>query len=247
MLIDLVGLDTAREAATAERIAAEIATLRGIIETAERNLPTLVEQHNAAWGEYSKGEEIDTVAQKAYDRAGYMLTAAVDTIRMAVVQIINLEDPRYEPTNPRRRTMSDDTKKMLREKKAPKVTAQMQGFPTAYLGDGGNFKVGLDARAKSDLVCAALGLPTDKALHWFSVDEATALLEARGWLRYLEKKRESLTADASRKAKRTREKKTEETQENAPSDVATVVTTREAKPDPKPAPKVRSARGFKTR
>ena len=148
--------------------------------------------------------------------------------------------------------------------KTPKTTAREQGFPEAYLGEAGNFKIGMDARAKSDLVNAALGLPADKALHQFSVDEATALLAKRDWTKYLEKKREKIAADASRKASRSAEKKntakaraeakkargggdTTASPEGSPeaTDEPGDTQEREAKPDPKPERKPRSARGFK--
>ena len=247
-----------------EKIAAEIATLRGRIADATASLPTLEKQDNAAWKEYSKGKEIDTAAQREYDRAGFRLTAAVDTIRMAEARIKDLEDPGYEPTDTRRRTMSDDTKKTLREKKTSKVTAREQGFPDVYLGEAGNFRAGLDARAKSDLVNAALGLPADKALYQFSVAEADDLLHKRGWTSFRVKRQEAIAADEHRKATRSSEKADAAKKEaaekkaatpvqtvsgspegtDAPEDGTEIVPGREFKPDPKPAPKKKSARGF---
>lgn len=74
------------------------------------------------------------------------------------------------------------------EAKPKKVTAADQGIPTVYLGDGGNFRPGYDAKLKSDLLNAVLG---SNVLHVFSEKEALSILESRGWLPMLEKSREA--------------------------------------------------------
>lgn len=76
--------------------------------------------------------------------------------------------------------------------KKTKQTANEQGFPTAYLGPTGNFRPGMDARAKSDLINAVLGIPSDEALHRFKRPNAQKLLKARGWEHFLDRKRKSL-------------------------------------------------------
>lgn len=85
-----------------------------------------------------------------------------------------------------------------------KETAKDQGVPDAYLGENGNFKIGMDARLKSDLVQSATGLITKEApgnsLHVFTEKEAIALLEKRDWTSFLTRKREIIAQDEARKA-----------------------------------------------
>jgi membrane protein involved in colicin uptake len=56
----------------------------------------------------------------------------------------------------------------------------------------------MDARLKSDLVAAALEIEQPEALHSFTVAEATKLLKTRGWMRFLDRKKEILAAKAQR-------------------------------------------------
>ena len=78
---------------------------------------------------------------------------------------------------------------MARTTKKP--TAKDQGVPAAYLGPAGNFKPGYDARLKSDLVHAILGLPNANALHRFTSKKAQQLVTARGWQRFVDQKRKA--------------------------------------------------------
>lgn len=70
--------------------------------------------------------------------------------------------------------------------KAKKPNAREQGVPEVYLGEGGNFRPGYDAKMKSDLITAVLGSPV---LHEWDPQEALAVLEARGWTRFLDESR----------------------------------------------------------
>jgi hypothetical protein len=66
-------------------------------------------------------------------------------------------------------------------KTTKKPTAQEQGFPAVYLGEGGKFKPGHDMRAKSDLIGAILGTDAPGRLHVFTKADAEKLVKARGW------------------------------------------------------------------
>jgi len=72
--------------------------------------------------------------------------------------------------------------------KAKKVTARDQGVPEVYLSEAGTFRPGYDAKMKSDLITAVLGSPT---LHTFTAEEAEAILESRGWTKFLVLSREA--------------------------------------------------------
>lgn len=104
--------------------------------------------------------------------------------------------------------------KLRRNNSMAKETAKDQGVPEVYLSESGNFKIGMDARLKSDLVNSALGLITTEepgaALHVFTEKEATALLEKRGWMHFLDRKREIETAKAEKKAKAAEEREVRE-------------------------------------
>lgn len=94
--------------------------------------------------------------------------------------------------------------KLRRNNTVAKETAKDQGVPEAYLGENGNFKIGMDARLKSDLVNSVLGLITKDepgaSLQVFSEAEATELLKKRGWTSFLDRKREIVEAQAAKKA-----------------------------------------------
>lgn len=99
-----------------------------------------------------------------------------------------------------------------------KESAKDQGVPDVYLNENGNFKIGMDARLKSDLVLSATGQITTaepgNSLHVFSEKDAVALLTKRGWTSFLDRKREILAADESRKAE-TAKKREEQARERA--------------------------------
>lgn len=124
--------------------------------------------------------------------------------------------------------------------KTTKTTAKDQGFPSVYLADNGNFKPGLDASAKSDLVASYLGGKGKR--HTFSKEEAKKLLDLRGWFPFVAKREASIEAEKARKAKAAKKAK-----ENAASKKETGAGTGgngEVTPDPKPTskPKPRGGR-----
>lgn len=99
-----------------------------------------------------------------------------------------------------------------------KPTAKDQGVPDAYLGPGGRFRPGMDARYKSDLIASALGIETDRsatdrpstaraavgsktgALMTFDPKDAKKRLMQRGWGGFLEQKRKALAAEQKRRS-----------------------------------------------
>jgi hypothetical protein len=86
------------------------------------------------------------------------------------------------------------TRQRRRRGKTP--TAADQGFPPVYIGQGGKFKPGRDARAKADLFAAVLGVENKGRLHTFTKAEADKLIKARGWQGLLAKAK--ATADKRR-------------------------------------------------
>jgi len=154
--------------------------------------------------------------------------------------------------------------KMATTAKKGKTNAKDQGFPEVYLGENGNFRPGMDARAKSDLVDAVLGLePSAAALHAFTEEEAKGLIASRGWQSFVAAKKKIVEAKAAKAAARAAEKEARE-KERAEAKAAKAaakeaemetpkdgevagyidITTGEfipaAKPDPKPTPRKRT-------
>ena len=80
-----------------------------------------------------------------------------------------------------------------------KPTAKDQGVPDAYLGPGGRFRPGMDARYKSDLIASALEIESKDALMTFDVDDAKKRLRQRGWGKFLTEKRKALASAGKRK------------------------------------------------
>lgn len=176
-----------------------------------------------------QSEEEDRQAHTARSR----YESTLDRIRIKRDQLKRLHDPREIERRTEQRLRLNNLKE---SKMAKKETAKDQGFPAEYLGENGNFKPGLDARAKSDLVNAFLGLESKGALATFTKDEAQKLLKKRGWMSFVEKKQASIAAAQAKKeaaaAKRAEEKAA--TAGNKPSGGDDDVT-----PDPKPAPKAK--------
>jgi hypothetical protein len=75
-------------------------------------------------------------------------------------------------------------------------TARDQGVPDVYLSEKGTFRPGMDARYKSDLVHAALGLDNPKALATFDPADARKRLKQRNWLGFLPSKKTAPKAKA---------------------------------------------------
>lgn len=194
-----------------------------------------VERHAAATAELS-----------AYDRIAYL-----------VKRIALLESP---DELERRRNVSTHMKEVrkMSAKNSNKQTAKDQGVPEVYLAESGNFRTGMDARYKSDLVLSVLGEITaakpGKSLQVFDPADAEKRLQARGWTSFLDRKREILAAKAAAAEKKAAEKKQaakdaaaakkDAAKDEPKSDAGTesvggLLPSNEVKPDPKPAPKPR--------
>lgn len=209
----------------------------------------VVRRHSTLDSATAKEREQMGVARKATDKASHVYDSIHVRIRQEREKLDRINDPAEIARRTEQRARLDTLKK---EKTMNKVTALSQGFPTEYLGDNGNFKPGLDARAKSDLVNAYLEQPPSKdALATFTKDEAAKLLKARGWMKFVEKRQAALTAAAARaekKAAAKAEAKAKPKAEKPEAEVKDIAEARAAKaggevtPDPKPEPKPRGGR-----
>jgi hypothetical protein len=86
-------------------------------------------------------------------------------------------------------------------KTTTKQTARDKGVPDKYLSESGKFRVGMDARYKSDLITEALEF--EAANGGKKSSPAHKQLGRMGWTSHLDKSRESRKAKAAKKAKRT--------------------------------------------
>lgn len=120
-----------------------------------------------------------------------------------------------------------------------KATAKDKGAPDVYLNEKGNFKIGMDARFKSDLINTILGTPTDKALATFSEAEAKKHIDSFGWNVHLDKSRASREGKAAKKAAAAEKRAAEKAQAAADKEAqkatnANKAETGQVAPDPKP-------------
>lgn len=101
----------------------------------------------------------------------------------------------------RRKSVNNRMKEIRVASNSKKETARDQGVPNTYLGANGNFKPGMDARYKSDLIASVLdGKIGDKGLHQFTKESAMERLQQRGWMPHLAKAKASREAKAAKKA-----------------------------------------------
>lgn len=100
--------------------------------------------------------------------------------------------------------------------KPAKTTAKDLGVPAAYLAENGNFRPGMDARLKSDLILAILEIDNKKALvKWTKTDAEKLFAKYPHWQGFLERKREILTAAAAKVAAKAEERKQRESEKAA--------------------------------
>lgn len=142
--------------------------------------------------------------------------------------------------------MATDTEtKPVKPKATPKPTAKDLGVPDVYLGAGGNFRPGLDARLKSDLINAIIDVENKGALVKWTADEAKKLFaQFPQWKGFLIRKQEIVAAKAAAATERAAEKaESAKVKAEAKKAAAAAKTAASGKtdtgvtPDPKPSAK----------
>lgn len=155
-------------------------------------------------------EQYDVLEKKA-SNATRRHVHAIDTATRLVQKIRDLGTPAEYNTRMHRETAKGERIGALRERTAmAKETAKDQGVPDVYLSESGNFKIGMDARYKSDLINSALGIENKGALMTFQPKDAEKRLAQRDWTGFLDRKREIIEEKAAKDAKRAEEKETRE-------------------------------------
>ena len=212
--------------------------------------PAAMAEYHAAWDLYCSQTDPDfddPALAKEADRTAKNIHGIHQAIAAFKAQI----DRMNHPAEIERANQTKTRLENMMASKTPKITARDQGFPEIYLAPNGNFRPGMDARAKSDLIsaiCEAKGdKPNPKAIHRFDLDTANHLIEARGWRPLVNKalanraikaeRVEAKATNAKKQAAAKRASKTAKVQVPAPADDVT--------PDPKPARKPRSDKGIR--
>lgn len=87
--------------------------------------------------------------------------------------------------------------------KAKPLSAIRLGVPPVYCqAVTGRFIPGYDASYKRDLIAAVTGEANPNGLASFTAEDATARLDARGWLGFLTARQASIAAKAAKKAEK---------------------------------------------
>ena len=194
------------------KITDEIAKIERDIKAAWGSYEVEVKKQHAAWAKVEKSAKktgkLDdanpTILDEAratdvrVEKAHKLIQKCEANLLAANRQLKKVNDP----VEIERRMMTTARLTTLK-RQINRKTARDQGFPEVYLGETGNFKPGLDATAKSDLTHAYLGLVRPNALATFTPEEAMKLLQARGWMGYVEQKQKSLEAKEAKEAVKT--------------------------------------------
>lgn len=123
--------------------------------------------------------------------------------------------------------------------KTSKPKAADLGVPAAYVNsETGTFKVGMDARLKSDLILAILEQPAPKALVKFSKSDAETLFaKFPQWAQFLDRKRDIIAAKVAKAAEAKATKAADAKDSAAAKRATSTKANGGAKPDPKPTGK----------
>lgn len=195
-------------------------------------------------------KEASRTADLKMDAARKRLENVEGALRTARRKLEDLNDPRQiEKRAEQRARLTNLKERRMAEKKTSKSTAKDQGFPSVYLADNGNFKVGMDAAAKGDMVSALVGQKKKDARYDFTTPEglklAQKLIDARGWQGFVTKRQAKIEADKAKaekaKADKAAAKKTPAKATATKAKTGTE-TTGDVTPDPKPAPRKRTGR-----
>lgn len=194
-------MDEAQRASVVDRMNEEIEQLERSIRETEESLPGLQAEDDASWDALGDADtEPDPVAIRRHDIANQKVRGAVDLITAYRNKLQVLRSP----AELERRVSVNAHMRNVRERNImPKQTAKDQGVPEVYLAENGNFRIGMDARYKSDLVLSATGeISAEKpanSLMQFEEADAKERLAARGWTSFLDRKLEIKAQEAAKK------------------------------------------------
>lgn len=186
----------------AERLDGELAATRTEYDALQAQLDSLQAPYDRAWKRVAaalrKDKEPPADASSECDRYGEQIVTILGTQKNLLRRIALLSSPeelerRLQDTQ----VTASGAPRIPRASAGPKLSARDRGVPDVYLGDTGNFRPGMDARYKSDLILSALGLPAPDALETYDPADAVTRIEERGWTAFLDRKREKIEGGKS--------------------------------------------------
>jgi hypothetical protein len=179
-------------------------------------LPELQRAKDEAYDKYAgPGVDLDAKSEESeeagrlYELAFKRQLAVTDAIKRNEKEVEKLRSPEeFDRRMEQSINAQGGIKRMTETAAKPKKqTAKDRGVPDVYLNaETGNFKVGADARYKSDLVSSALGLDDSSRLMDFDAKDAEARLTERGWMSFLDRKREIIAEKERKSAERAKER-----------------------------------------
>ena len=220
----------------------EISRLREEADRLDADMTRVQAEYDKVWAKEKRYdfESVPPKVRQESDRLSAEVVKLLDQGKTVAEKLNQLT----APAELERRMQDADAKtlrieriKTMADKAPKKQTAREMGAPDEYLSDSGNFRPGMDARYKSDLVNSALGIKDKKALMTFTVEDAETRLQIRGWTGFLTRKREILAAKAEKASS-----KPKATRKAAAKPKATKAAG-EVKPDPKPKAKAKRRGG----
>jgi hypothetical protein len=206
-------MDEKRLASVMADIEKAAVIVREQLDEARTQLFALGDESEVAWTAAYKGKDPDEPVDPEAERQYVLAQRRVDR-QHALIN--SLERKLADLTTGRQIEQRLDnldriTKLRERSTKVPKQSPKDQGVPDVYLNaENGNFRIGMDARLKSDLINSILGIITTEkpgdSLHVFEEAHAMDILTARDWTGFLDRKRELSAEQATKKAARDAEK-----------------------------------------
>lgn len=204
--------DLSVEIAQGERLDADIFALTNRLDAIDHELEVLQDEVDAA--QTKAGESGEDTDYAAAERLQERLIAKIDEGTTTSQHLLTLRSPgelerrvlkalaTKQSLERLTNHMSEATTETPARPKKP--TAADKGAPAIYLNDDGKFRIGMDARLKSDLVNSATGVITAESpgasLQVFDPAEAERIIAAFEWGHFLDRKRQILAGDAEKKA-----------------------------------------------
>lgn len=190
----------------------EVAELLAKTADLKVQLPELTQAKDEAWDAFrgpDPGASLDESAGQRYEQAFTREMSVLDAIKKNERRIKELRSPdEFDSRMEQHINAKGGIRKMTEQATKPKKqTARDRGVPEVYLNEEtGNFKVGADARYKSDLVTSALEQEDDSRLMTFDPKDAVKRLQERGWMTFLDRKKEILAEKQAKAEARAKER-----------------------------------------
>lgn len=183
-----------------QQLHTEISAARAEHDSLDADLIGLQDAYDRAWADeivyLRKGKKPPEAVVKICNKLNEQTVSFLDRQKALREKLARLSSPAEAERRLQDATTTtvDGLPRVPRAPREVKPTARERGVPDVYLGDNGNFRPGMDARYKSDLINSALGLTNENAKMAFDLADAEQRLTERGWTHFLDRKREKGTS-----------------------------------------------------